>query len=108
MTKQTTVRLPDGLADDAEAVARVRGDSVNQLIIDALAAGKSTKEALRCLMRRISDAAWRQLQLDRTPDQTQDQAWPRWPSKRGDLQQYRSPDTLRMNGRPQPFKPAAV
>jgi hypothetical protein len=37
MTKQTTVRLPDGLADDAEAVARVRGDSVNQLIIDSLA-----------------------------------------------------------------------
>ena len=38
MAKQTTVRLPDKLADDAEAVARVRGDSVNQLIIDALAA----------------------------------------------------------------------
>ena len=38
MSKQTTVRLPDDLADDAEAVARVRGDSVNQLIIDALAA----------------------------------------------------------------------
>jgi predicted transcriptional regulator len=38
MVKQTTVRLPDELADDAEAVARVRGDSVNQLIIDALAA----------------------------------------------------------------------
>jgi len=38
MTKQTTVRLPDDLADDAEAVARVRGDSVNQLIIDSLAA----------------------------------------------------------------------
>ena len=38
MTKQTTVRLPDGLADDAEAVARVRGSSVNQLIIDSLAA----------------------------------------------------------------------
>jgi predicted transcriptional regulator len=38
MVKQTTVRLPDDLADDAEAVARVRGDSVNQLIIDALAA----------------------------------------------------------------------
>ncbi len=38
MAKQTTVRLPDNLADDAEAVARVRGDSVNQLIIDALAA----------------------------------------------------------------------
>jgi hypothetical protein len=38
MVKQTTVRLPNDLADDAEAVARVRGDSVNQLIIDALAA----------------------------------------------------------------------
>jgi hypothetical protein len=38
MAKQTTVRLPVDLADDAEAVARVRGDSVNQLIIDALAA----------------------------------------------------------------------
>ena len=38
MTRQTTVRLPDDLADDAEAVARVRGGSVNQLIIDALAA----------------------------------------------------------------------
>lgn len=38
MTRQTTVRLPDQLADDAEAVARVRGGSLNQLIIDALAA----------------------------------------------------------------------
>lgn len=38
MTRQTTVRLPDDLADDAEAVARVRGDSVNRLIVDALAA----------------------------------------------------------------------
>ena len=38
MTKQTTVRLPVGLADDAEAVARVRGESVNKLIIDSLAA----------------------------------------------------------------------
>ena len=37
MTKQTTVRLPDDLANAAEAVARVRGDSVNQLIIDSLA-----------------------------------------------------------------------
>ena len=37
MTKQTTVRLPEGLADDAEAVARVKGTSVNQLIVDSLA-----------------------------------------------------------------------
>lgn len=38
MTKQTTVRLPEELADQAEAVARVRGTSVNQLIVDSLAA----------------------------------------------------------------------
>jgi len=38
MAKQTTVRLPEDLADDAETVARVRGTSVNALIIDALKA----------------------------------------------------------------------
>lgn len=36
--KQTTVRLPEELALDAEAVARVRGTSVNQLIVESLAA----------------------------------------------------------------------
>ena len=36
MPKQTTVRLPDDLADEAEAVARVQGTSVNQLIVDSL------------------------------------------------------------------------
>jgi len=36
MAKQTTVRLPDDLADEAEAVARVRGTSVNALIVDSL------------------------------------------------------------------------
>jgi predicted DNA-binding protein len=38
MAKQTTVRLPEDLADDAEAVARVKGTSVNTLIINALEA----------------------------------------------------------------------
>lgn len=38
MAKQTTVRLPEHLAEDAEAVARVKGTSVNQLIVDSLAA----------------------------------------------------------------------
>ena len=37
MPKQTTVRLPDELADQAEAVARVRGTSVNALIVESLA-----------------------------------------------------------------------
>ena len=38
MPKQTTVRLPDDLAQEAEAVARVQGSSVNQLMIDSLRA----------------------------------------------------------------------
>lgn len=38
MTKQTTVRIPDELADQAEAVARVRGVSMNALIVDSLTA----------------------------------------------------------------------
>ena len=68
MTKQTTVRLPDDLADDAEAVARVRGDSVNQLIIDSLAAeiervradddftarGRSCSNATREILDRLA------------------------------------------------------
>ena len=36
MTKQTTVRIPDEIADQAETVARVQGVSINALIIDSL------------------------------------------------------------------------
>ena len=73
-----------------------------------LAEGKSHKEALRCVKRRISDAVWRQLQTDRSDDQAQNNDWPRWPSSRGNLVTYRSPDTLRANGRPKPYKPVTV
>ncbi len=38
MTKQTTVRLPEALAEAAEAIARVKGTSVNALIIESLSA----------------------------------------------------------------------
>ena len=38
MTKQTTLRRPDDLADQAEVVAAVRNISVNQLAIEALQA----------------------------------------------------------------------
>lgn len=38
MAKQTTVRLPQELAEQAEAVARVKGTSVNALIVESLAA----------------------------------------------------------------------
>ncbi|MGH9306694.1 MAG: toxin-antitoxin system HicB family antitoxin [Acidimicrobiales bacterium] len=37
MTRQTTVRLPEDLANRAAAVARVRGVSVNALIVKSLA-----------------------------------------------------------------------
>ncbi len=36
--KATTIRIPGELADTAEVVARARGVSVNQLILDALQA----------------------------------------------------------------------
>ena len=45
VAKRTTVRLPDDLANNAEAVARIRGECVNQLIVDALAA---EIERVRC------------------------------------------------------------
>lgn len=63
---------------------------------------------MRCVKRRISDAVWRQLNLDVEADQTQDQTWPRWPSKRGFEPTYNSPDTLRRNGLPKQSKPVSV
>ena len=36
--KATTVRLPEDLAETAEIVARARGVSVNQVILDAIQA----------------------------------------------------------------------
>jgi hypothetical protein len=36
MTKQTTIRIPDEIANQAEAVARVKGVSINTLIVDSL------------------------------------------------------------------------
>lgn len=35
--RQTTLRLPEDLADKAEVVARAAGKSLNQLILDSLA-----------------------------------------------------------------------
>jgi transposase len=91
------------------AITQIRRDTPGRVLYRRkLAEGKSHKEALRCLKRRISDAVWRQLQTDRSDDQTQDTNWPRWPSSRGNLVTYRSPDTLRANGRPKPYKPATV
>jgi transposase len=91
------------------AVVQVRYDTPGRAYYRRkLAEGKSKREALRCVKRRISDAIWRQLQLDREANQQQDQSWPRWPSSRGGLPTYRSPDTLRANGLPKKPQPASV
>ncbi len=61
MTKQTTVRLPEDLADNAEAVARVKGTSVNALIIDAL----KTEIERVCQDEDFTSRAKRLLERDR-------------------------------------------
>jgi transposase len=91
------------------AITQIRQNTPGrELYRRKMAEGKTHKEALRCLKRRISDAVWRQLQTDRSDDQTQDTNWPRWASSRGNLVAYRSPDTLRANGRPKSYKPVTV
>ena len=91
------------------AVVQVRYDTPGRAYYRRkLEQGKSKREALRCVKRRISDAVWRQLRLDRQADRQQDQSWPRWPSSRGGLPTYRSPNTLRRDGHPKKAKPVAV
>jgi len=47
------------------AVTQIRNDTPGRVYFQRkLAEGKSSKEALRALKRRISDAVWRQLQID--------------------------------------------
>ena len=89
------------------AITQIRQDTPGRVLYQRKKAeGKTHKEALRCLKRRISDAVWRQLQNDRSTNQTQTTQWPRWPSKRGNHVAYRSPDTPRRNRPPKQPKPA--
>jgi transposase len=91
------------------AVTQVHRDTPGRAyFLRKIAEGKTKREAMRCVKRRISDAVWRQLTLDREADQTQDQTWPRWPSKRGFEPTYKSPETLRRNGLPKPSKTVSV
>ena len=56
MTKNLTVRLPDEIAADAEAIARVEGTSVNETVKQALmeAIDRRRKDpAFRASLRRI-------------------------------------------------------
>jgi hypothetical protein len=57
--KQTTIRLPDDLAEQAEAVARVRGVSLNTFFVEAIAAeidqarsSKTFNDRARALRKR--------------------------------------------------------
>jgi transposase len=91
------------------AVVQIRQDTPGRAYyLRKLAEGKSKKEAIRCVKRRVSDAIWRQLQIDRADDQTQNSDWPRWISKRGGQPAYRSPDTPRANGQPMQPEPVSV
>ncbi len=83
------------------AIVQIRFDCPGRdYYLRKLGEGKSKKEAIRALKRHITDAIWRQLQTDRQHHQDQDQDWPRWPSTRRGNPTYRSPDTLRANGKP--------
>jgi predicted DNA-binding protein len=62
-SKQTTIRLPTELAEEAEAVARVRGTSVNSLIVDALTAEIERLRADRNFSRRAKRLLERDQQL---------------------------------------------
>ena len=44
MPKQTTLRLPDDLAEKVETVARAKGTSVNQFLIDSLEIDRVRKD----------------------------------------------------------------
>lgn len=63
MTRQTTVRLPDELAEQAEAVARVQGSSVNTLIVESLAAEIERVRADRDFTQRAKKLLARDTEL---------------------------------------------
>lgn len=76
---------PSNSAIHVAAIVQIRHDTPGRdYYRRKLAAGKSKREALRCLKRRITNAIWRQLQIDAQLDPVaQDNGWPRWPSTRG-------------------------
>lgn len=58
MTRNLTVRLPDDLAADAEALARVERKSLNELVADSLSDAVEQRRrdpAFKARVRRIID-----------------------------------------------------
>jgi hypothetical protein len=54
MTKVTTVRMPEGLAEEIEVVARGRGVSINTVVLDALTAEIERVKGDQGFMNRLA------------------------------------------------------
>jgi predicted transcriptional regulator len=65
--RQTTIRLPDELADRAEAVARVRGVSLNTLFVEAIAAEVDRARASKSFNERARELRRREKELLKRP-----------------------------------------
>jgi predicted transcriptional regulator len=63
MTKQTTVRLPQDLAEKAEVVARAQGKSINQLIIDSLAIEIDRARSDSAFLNRVKELVERDKEI---------------------------------------------
>jgi hypothetical protein len=63
MNKQTTVRLPDDLANKAEVVARAQGKSMNQLIIDSLVIEIDRARSDEAFMTRLKELVERDVEI---------------------------------------------
>jgi predicted transcriptional regulator len=61
--RQTTIRLPDDLADQAEAVARVRGVSLNTLFVEAITAEVDRARASKAFNERARELRRREKEL---------------------------------------------
>lgn len=65
--RQTTIRLPDDLAEQAEAVARVRGVSLNTLFVEAITSEVERARASKTFNERARDLRRREKQLLKRP-----------------------------------------
>ena len=63
MPKQTTIRLPEELAETAEVVARGKGISVNALVVDALSVEVERVRADEDFMTRLRRLAERDKEI---------------------------------------------
>lgn len=63
MTKQTTVRLPEELAEKADFVARAQGKSLNQLIIDSLVIEIDRARSDTSFMSRVKELVERDKEI---------------------------------------------